>query len=185
MTVLGEKIYVSQGQEVYNNKYKSLKFSLNPIYYIYYLKNAIAHMISSKMNNFHDIKIEKKNNNITCSSNSVNFTQYSIGLLKDTENVIITFDSIIKDHPDKNIVLYGVSRGCASICHALPTLMKHEKFSNIKAIILEGCFDSFENLFYNRFLNIKFCYYIACFFLKMFTGMLNIINILKNVCEIY
>jgi glutaredoxin-related protein len=73
--------------------------------------------------------------------------KYSVGMKEDVDNVIEEFSRL----PDKDIVLFGVSRGTASVVHSLQEIVKFEKFSNVKGIILEGCIDSFENLYYNRF----------------------------------
>jgi hypothetical protein len=171
INVIGENIYVVNGNEVYNKDKREMKiFSYNPIQLLNNLKNLICQKISYSRNTEYNISVEMSNSTKTCSSQSINFTNYTIGMGKDSQNVVTAFDKITKENPNSKIVLYGVSRGCASICNSLEYLEKNEKFENIQAIVLEGCFDSFENLFYERFCRFYFIYYLITKLLLLITG---------------
>eukprot|EP01080_Neovahlkampfia_damariscottae_P012627 gene12627-6531_t len=135
--ILGSQICVVTGNEV--------EYSTNSSF----IWKNICSYLSNRSNLNYGIEIES---NTTMENSIVNHLvnplKYSIGIEEDVEKVIKGFSSL---PDDKDIVLFGVSRGTASIVHSLSTIVSHKNFSNVKGIILEGCIDSFNNIFNLRF----------------------------------
>ena len=66
----------------------------------------------------------------------------SFGQKKDIETFTSFYEEQTKQEPDRSIVLYGPSRGAATIFNFMATQYPHQDIKHVKAIILESCFDS-------------------------------------------
>ncbi|MEX0940705.1 MAG: hypothetical protein WDZ41_05065 [Candidatus Babeliales bacterium] len=81
----------------------------------------------------------------------IDYTGINFGQEKDIQALSAAYDQHISIYPDTDIVLYGVSRGAATSFNFLATEYHNKKIKNIKAVILEGCFDSIENILKQKF----------------------------------
>lgn len=148
MQVLGDTIYVSKGNEV-TTKDKNQTFSWNPAQWIWH---NLCYKIAGGANEKFGISVKSNDeSSTTVAAQSINLLNLRIGLNEDAESVISTFKKMVSENKDKDIVLYGVSRGTAAINNALPELIKLKDFSRVKGIVLEGAFDSMEHVYTSRF----------------------------------
>jgi hypothetical protein len=156
MQVLGGTIYTTKGNEVIH-KNLNTPYSWNPCNWPLYAWQEICYKISHMAYAKYGIsvkKIDQNSNNLaesTVGHYSINPFAVCIGTGLDKESVIETFKTMCIEQPKRDIILYAVSRGTSALMHALPELMKFDNFKRVKAIILEGAFDSMKHLYEARF----------------------------------
>lgn len=68
---------------------------------------------------------------------------------EDVAQCLLAIKSCIRENPQKGIVLFGASRGGATVLVTLPHLSK-EELSHIKLVIVEAPFTSLSSLLYER-----------------------------------
>jgi glutaredoxin-related protein len=134
--ILSSTVHIVKGNEVEYHK--------NSIFIWRYICNYVSFLSNFRYGINVTPNIETSN---SITNHVIYPMKYSIGIKEDVGNVIEEFSRL----PDKPVVLFGISRGTASVVHSLQEIVKFEKFSNVKGIILEGCIDSLENLYYHRF----------------------------------
>lgn len=86
----------------------------------------------------------------------------SFGQKKDIETFTAFYEQQTKQEPDRSIVLYGPSRGAATIFNFIATQYPSQDIKNVKAIILESCFDSMTHCvpsLFSKFLSKILPYY--------------------------
>jgi hypothetical protein len=108
----------------------------------------IAHSILTTSNNRYSISIEgQPRNGLTLNPYLLNFFKINFGQMQDIAILSTLYDQCCNAAElPKDIILFGTSRGAASIINfmALEYFKKSQK--RVKAIILEGCYNSFDNL---------------------------------------
>lgn len=114
----------------------------------YYYTHYLAFQIQNKCNG---ITVIPKNPNRpstqTIAGHSINVSQMNIGQSGDVKNHQRKYHKLAADHGDCPVIIYGVSRGAVTSFNALAL----NKYANVRLAILEGCFDSHEHLFQERF----------------------------------
>lgn len=151
MQVLSNNIVPCKGNEV-TNKSLSGDCSYNPCTWLW---NKVCYTVSSGANRKFDFSVTPvhgKKRTETVGEHSVNFFANRIGLNEDKEDLIKKFKKTCSETKEKGIIFWGVSRGTAATMHALKELVKLPEFKKrVKAIVLEGAFDSLEHLYRVRF----------------------------------
>ena len=113
----------------------------------YALRDHFFHMLSSVVNNSKRITYTQPETStgMTMKSHSLVFDKVCIG----QENDMINFDKkFTAQQQQKPSVLFGVSRGSATVFNSVAD--RDYDLSNVKMIILEGCFDSVINIIDKR-----------------------------------
>ena len=146
-----EKIFSKNGIQILSSNIKIVKG--NEVEYSTssnFLWKSTCNYFSNRANFNYGIEIQSNKNDEKSISNHLIYPlNYSIGIDEDVENIVKEFSLLPKN---EDIVLFGISRGTSSIVLSLSELVKEKHFSNVKGIILEGCIDSFYNL-YHQILN--------------------------------
>lgn len=63
----------------------------------------------------------------------------NLGLSGDAHEAYSQFSQAVARHD--SVVLWGFSKGCSALVHALPTMRKHPQWARVKGIVLEAPFD--------------------------------------------
>lgn len=109
---------------------------------------SLAQSVLTTSNNRYKISIEgQSDNGLTLNPYMLNLLGLNFGQMIDIKIFSQNYDQCCQnDLLPEDIVLFGTSRGAATIINfmALEYLKKPQK--RVKAIILEGCFDSVANL---------------------------------------
>ncbi len=112
---------------------------------------SLGKSILTKSNNRYQVSIEETpeetpNEGLTLNPYILDLQKLNFGQINDIQIVSQEYDKICTGCPNQDIILFGVSRGAAATINfmALEYLKKPQK--RVKAIVLEGCFDSFDNL---------------------------------------
>jgi len=122
--------------------------SINPFVHLGY-------WITDKLNKKYGVTVRKSNQGATDQSapNSVasgftvekhafDFTKINLAQEADINALLKTYTEHTQKYPDTDIIVYGVSRGAATIC----TFMAKHQPKNVKGLVLEAPFDSFPHL---------------------------------------
>jgi len=109
-------------------------FTLNPIHHLTKLKNlAMTYYLD-----------------IHGSSLAHSFiTKMNVGGSEDVNQLINAISDCVKINPDKQLVLFGCSRGASTVVTTLSKLSQ-ELLDHIKLVIVEAPFDSVENVIEKR-----------------------------------
>lgn len=113
-------------------------FLFNPVKYLFYFFNNY----SSEKFSVNVSKIEKLKLAKTLTSYSILISKINIGQKQDVYCLKKTYSEHISKNKCTNIIIYGASRGAAAVFNFVSKYQPKE----IKAIILEGIFDSIHNL---------------------------------------
>jgi hypothetical protein len=98
------------------------------------------------------LTVEKnENNEKDASKHAVRLSALNLAQEEDIETLSATYNELLAFQPGKYIVLYGVSRGAATAFNFLATEYIKKEIKHIKAVVLEGCFDSVKNILHNKF----------------------------------
>ncbi len=102
--------------------------------------------------------------NLPCTVNPFKVRPFflSFGQKKDIETFTSFYEEQTKQEPDRSIVLYGPSRGAATIFNFMATQYHQQNIKNVKAIILESCFGSMAHCIptlFSKFLGQLLPYY--------------------------
>lgn len=106
-----------------------------------YITNKIWH-IRSKSNDTKEHIIASD----TTKVQWINVRAINFGQEADIAAFSKTYDQMIERYPDHALILYGVSRGAATILNFLATEYHHKNHQHVKAVICEGCYDSIEQV---------------------------------------
>lgn len=82
----------------------------------------------------------------TVEKHAFDFTKLNLAQEADINSLLKTYNEHIQKYPETDVILYGVSRGAATIC----TFMGKHQPQNVKALILEAPFDSLPHLLKHR-----------------------------------
>ena len=108
--------------------------SLNPFVYLGY-------WITGKLNQKYGVSVQKNQSaqtGYTVDGHSFDLTKLCLAQDGDIDALLKTYNEHVEKHPDTHIILYGASRGAATIC---TFIAKHQP-QNIAALVLEAPFDS-------------------------------------------
>lgn len=98
------------------------------------------------------LTVEKnENNEKDASKHAVRLSALNLAQEADIQTLSHSYDQLIEAQPEQDIVLYGVSRGAATAFNFMATEYVNKEIKNIKAVVLEGCFDSVKNILKNKF----------------------------------
>ena len=89
-------------------------------------------------------------NNLTVDSFGIAVDKINIGQQEDIALLDERYDQLVMQHPDTPIVLFGFSRGAATVFNFMATKYTHKDCKNVKAVVLEGCFDAMAHLFVHQ-----------------------------------
>lgn len=110
----------------------------NPSRYLYYFfNNYSSGKFSVNVEKQARLKLAK-----TLTSYTILVSKINIGQKQDVKCLAKTYSDHIAKFSDNNIILYGASRGAAAVFNFLAKY----KPKQVKAVILEGIFDSVHNL---------------------------------------
>jgi len=110
----------------------------NPSRYLYYFfNNYSSKKFSVNIKNQDKLKFAK-----TLTSYTILVSKINIGQKQDISCLAKTYYEHISKYPNNNIILYGASRGAAAAFN----FMAEYNPKQVKAIVLEGIFDSIHNL---------------------------------------
>lgn len=73
------------------------------------------------------------------------WSEVNVAGAQDVTQYRTAVEQCIGEHPDKNIVLYGVSRGAATVLSSVAQMSSREQ-SRVSLVIVEAPFDSVENV---------------------------------------
>lgn len=90
------------------------------------------------------IKASKPIGNYDVSTHSVDVSKVNIGQQRDLDNHKKKYNLCCKEHPQDDIILFGVSRGAATTFSAVAC--NNYDPNKVKLVVVEGCFDSVSNL---------------------------------------
>jgi Prolyl oligopeptidase family len=85
---------------------------------------------------------------------AINLKQINLAQELDIETYSLAYDHHVAKFTNTEIVLYGVSRGAATTFNFLATKYQDKK-QNVKAVVLEGCFDSVRNVLKQKYPNMQ------------------------------
>lgn len=98
------------------------------------------------------ITVEKKDNKGSdVAAPSVTLHSINLGQQEDIETLSDAYDKHQKELSDTEVVLYGVSRGAATVFNFMASDYQIKEIKNVKVVILEGCFDSMGHLLYCKY----------------------------------
>jgi hypothetical protein len=161
----GQKVMGKHGYELMNGKFchscNFAEISLVSLQALLDSKNSwspramlmnqlykLGHSIITTSNNRYSISIEgQSKNGLTLNPYTLNLFHLNFGQMIDVNILSKKYDHCCQNRfLPEDMVLFGTSRGAAAIIHfmALEYLKKPQK--RVKAIILEGCFDSVAQL---------------------------------------
>lgn len=114
-------------------------FTFNPITaYINGIRNDLASLAQRFMQDTFDFKVEENPNNpLSVVNYSFNFSKANLGQALDIKALKETYDQHVKVYPNHDVILYGDSRGAATIF----SFIALEKPTHVKAAVLDGLFD--------------------------------------------
>lgn len=151
----GEEIAWKHGGHVIDRPYSAVtfaeivttkpRFSYNPATLAVNGFRSLAYPLAKAIGNkrYGLQVIEHRHNSHSIANYFFNFNEINIGQHNDVELLNATISSHRACHPDTHIVLYGDSRGAATIVNFLG--LSYD-YTNIKAVVLEGVFDSIDHL---------------------------------------
>jgi hypothetical protein len=153
--VTGEKITWKSGGHVIGqphsavifpeiNLKKPVGFTLNPVTsFIDGVRRDLFPLIQRYFQEKFNFTIEDNpQSDNTVAGYTFNFGESNIGQKKDIKALHKTYHDHIKQYPNTNIVLYGDSRGAATIFNFIVQHKPH----NVKAAVLEGIFDDIPHV---------------------------------------
>lgn len=116
---------------------------LNPIKLYNYICTGLS-------NWYYDISITRSNEAKELSSSTlichhINYFALNFGQEGDVTDHYNKYINFLRDYPDHDYIMWGVSKGAATTINAIAT-NKYD-ISKLKMIVLEGCYDSIENVF--------------------------------------
>jgi hypothetical protein len=89
----------------------------------------------------------------------IEIPKVSLGQQEDIECLSDAYDSYVKQYTPRSIILYGASRGAATILSFMGSTYLEKKNKYVSAVVLEGCYDSFDHTFSHYGRLKKFFYY--------------------------
>lgn len=117
-----------------------------------FIQRITAWYISRKHLNEYGIKVHQGSSDLTVNGHALDRSKSNIGQEVDIEKLRAAFKSHIQRYPDHKYVMYGCSRGAAAT-FSLVCLNNNDEdlLKNVKAVVLEGCFDSVSSLLVKRY----------------------------------
>jgi hypothetical protein len=89
-------------------------------------------------------------NNIDAKPYHINLSKTDIGQKIDIATQVSRWKGAIRRYPDRDIVLYGVSRGAATTFSSVALCEDNKLLSKVKLVILEGVFDTLSHCLESR-----------------------------------
>jgi hypothetical protein len=117
---------------------------LAPVHGSVSLKDKFMQGINRQVFKACSIKASKPNGPLDVSTHSIDMSKVNIGQQGDLDNHKKKYELCCKEHPEDDIILFGVSRGAATTFSAVACNMYDSR--KVKLVVLEGCFDSLFNL---------------------------------------
>ena len=101
----------------------------------------------AKSNNYYDVSLHgESHNGLLLTTYLINLFNLNFGQAHDVKIFSGLYDKACEDKElPEDIVLFGTSRGAATIINFM-ALEYFKKPQRVKALVLEGCFDSLHNL---------------------------------------
>lgn len=108
---------------------------------------AVGKVILTNSNNRYKVSIEgESNNGLTLNPYTLNLLHLNFGQQRDIHIVSALYNRLCSEAFPQDMVLFGVSRGAAAVFNFMALEYPKKPQKRVKAIILESCFDSLENL---------------------------------------
>ncbi len=155
----GESVYCSQALELVNG---AATVSCNFAEIVLSTTKSAGHKIGILRNKLNDLaegfqtwRFQKpykiivqgeSHNGLTLKPYLINPFQFNIGQDLDIDIYSKQYDQCCSKNEQKEIVLYGTSRGAATVFNFIATEYKNKSDKRVKAIVLEGCFDAVRNV---------------------------------------
>ncbi len=150
----GEKVIWRSGGHVIDHPHSAVVFpeidmrkpgyfTFNPITaYINGIRSDLAPLAQRFMQDTFDFTVEDNPNSLLSVINySFNFSKANLGQALDIKALQDTYNQHRTFYPEHDIVLYGDSRGAATIF----SFIAHHKPANVKAAVLDGVFDELQH----------------------------------------
>jgi hypothetical protein len=138
MQIINENVYPTQGSEIIMSEaIHLLQFMFIPIYY----KSWFYGIKGSPWG----FPWDSPSSSGSVFNYGLNPFNIEFGNGQDADEVYKQFENAAKTH--ENIVLFGMSKGCSSIIHALPKIQNHHHYHKVKGIVLESPFPSVDEIF--------------------------------------
>lgn len=125
---------------------KKRSWSLTDAYY-----RRIAGRISKKHTQEYGITVHQNNHEITLDGHGKDLSKTVIGQEADIEKLQKAFDEHRQRYPEDKYILYGCSRGAAATFTMVCLNKNKNSLNNVKAVVLEGCFDSVTAVLKQRY----------------------------------
>jgi hypothetical protein len=151
----GEKITSKSGGHVIDQPHsavtfpeidlrKPTHFTLNPITaYINYLRRQMMPLVQRAMQDLLDFTVEDNPQNAhSVAQYNLDLSKANLGQKPDIKALQASYQEHIQQHSDTSVVLYGDSRGAATIFNFIALYDPAE----VKAAVLEGIYDSLPHL---------------------------------------
>lgn len=119
-------------------------FSLNPLVILIYLASKCGRVILDQRDRKDGIVIHgNSTNGLTVKDFSFILPRVNFGQYNDVKIISQKYDALVNQlSADQKLVLFGVSRGSAAMVNFIATEYAQKSKKQIRAIILESCFDS-------------------------------------------
>lgn len=147
---IGKELGEVQLKKIYHGKRAHIKaFFRHPVRA---LEQCVNNLFENKLLGI-TIKSSCRGQKETVQAHNVHFNAMSLAQNSDITEHQNRYDLCVAQHPDSDIVLYGVSRGAATTFNACAS--NHYDIHKIRLIVLEGCFDSVAGAVHNSPLFLK------------------------------
>lgn len=123
----------------------------SPAHFLAATYNAIVSQRMARYDMYENVKISPATTVNDVSKNNIDHTKINLAQEADIEALSLAYDMHVERFPDVPIVMYGVSRGAATTLRFMTTVYLTKKIKLVKAVVLEGCFDSIEHLLREKF----------------------------------
>jgi hypothetical protein len=110
----------------------------------------IQYLFSILMQKYYSIRIINKNIP-SIAYHSISHSKINLGQTNDIEALQKTYEQHVLKYPNTQIVIFGVSRGSATVFNWLSLYKNKIDLSKIKCVILEGIFDDVNNILKTKF----------------------------------
>lgn len=109
---------------------------------VYTVGKSILHTSNDRYN----ISIQGSPQGVTLDPYTLALTALNFGQFHDVAIVSQEYDRLIHEYTDKDVVLFGPSRGAAALVNFIALEYAKNPIKRVKAIVLESCFDCLEKL---------------------------------------
>lgn len=111
----------------------------------------IANKIARKHSHEYGITVHANDHELTLNGHGKDLSKTVLGQEADIEKLQKAFDEHRERYPNDSYILYGCSRGAAATFTMVCLNKGKESLKKVKAVVLEGCFDSVPNLLQQRY----------------------------------